>query len=231
METHLEKQQRTFDTVATVYDRTLPRHIQTYYRDKRLRFLNSVTDRKFMAVSIGAGTGFLEAELTQWKTVVCCDLSFEMCKAARKKGLRFVLCTNAEELPLKSRVADVCFSVATFHHLAESPVINRVVCEMIRITGDDGFCVIWDHNPKNPYWPILMRRVPQDNGRERLIPYGEMKALLDRTNAGWSSFYSGWVPDFAPPWCLGILRSIEFIFERMPLIRLFSAHVVYIIDK
>jgi SAM-dependent methyltransferase len=231
MEKHCDEQQRTFDTIAPEYDRTLPRHIQIYYRDKRLRLLNSVADRINLGISVGAGTGFLEAGLTQWKTVVCCDLSFEMCRAARKKGLRFVLCASAGELPFKSRISDVCFSIATFHHLAESPVIKKAVSEMIRITREGGSCVIWDHNPKNPYWPLLMHRVPQDNGRERLIPYREMKSLLDRSNVGWSSFYSGWVPDFAPPWSLGILRRIEFVLERLPLVRLFSAHAVYIIDK
>ena len=54
------------------------------------------------------------------------------------------------------------------------------VREMGRVVKRGGFVVLWDHNPANPYWPILMKRVPQDSGDERLVPLAE---LLDDIRA------------------------------------------------
>ena len=34
--------------------------------------------------------------------------------------------------------------------------------------------LVWDHNPRNPYWRRLMAKVPQDDGSERLVPEAEV---------------------------------------------------------
>ena len=41
---------------------------------------------------------------------------------------------------------------------------------MVRVARPGGRILVWDHNPRNPYWGRLMARVPQDTGEERLIP-------------------------------------------------------------
>ena len=48
------------------------------------------------------------------------------------------------------------------------------------MTRPGGRILVWDHNPRNPYWRMLMARVPQDTGEERLIPEDE---LLDGLGA------------------------------------------------
>jgi hypothetical protein len=45
---------------------------------------------------------------------------------------------------------------------------------MGRVVRPAGYVLIWDHNPLNPYWPILMKRVPQDHGDERLVSVWEL---------------------------------------------------------
>ena len=52
---------------------------------------------------------------------------------------------------------------------------------MARVSRPGGRIVIWDHNPRNPYWSLLMARVPQDTGEERLI--GEQE-VIDGLMAG-----------------------------------------------
>ena len=43
--------------------------------------------------------------------------------------------------------------------------------------------MVWDHNPRNPYWPYLMKRVPQDIGEERLIGLEELLGGLEAGGA------------------------------------------------
>ena len=45
---------------------------------------------------------------------------------------------------------------------------------MVRVARPGGRVLIWDHNPRNPYWANLMARVPQDTGEERLIGADEV---------------------------------------------------------
>ena len=62
-----------------------------------------------------------------------------------------------------------------------------------------GRILVWDHNPRNPYWGVLMARVPQDTGEERLIPEEEVVGGLRRAGAQLlSSDQLGMVPDFVP---------------------------------
>ena len=44
------------------------------------------------------------------------------------------------------------------HHLETPERVATTVREMGRVVKHSGFIVLWDHNPANPYWPILMKR-------------------------------------------------------------------------
>ena len=80
---------------------------------------------------------------------------------------------------------------------------------MCRVTRAGGHVVVWDHNPKNPYWPLLMKRVPQDTGEERLVPQEEVVADLQAAGVPTGAIQahrSGLVPDFTPPALLGLVQ-------------------------
>ena len=64
------------------------------------------------------------------------------------------------------------------HHIAEADSVHTALGEMVRVTRPGGLVLVWDHNPRNPYWKHLMARVPQDDGSERLIPVGEVVSGL-----------------------------------------------------
>jgi hypothetical protein len=123
-------------------------------------------------------------------------------------------------------------TVATLHHLGEPELVKATIEEMVRVTARGGLTVIWDHNPLNPYWPLLMSRVPQDADVHRLVPLREILATL-RGLPGLSVRYrrSGWVPDFAPRWSLRLFALVERTLEALPGVRALSAHNVVLVRK
>jgi hypothetical protein len=100
------------------------------------------------------------------------------------------------------------------------------------VTRAGGHVVIWDHNPKNPYWPLLMKRVPQDTGEERLVPQEEIVGDLRAAGVNdVTAQRSGLVPDFTPAALLGVVRLLEGLVERTPGLNVFCAHNVVVARK
>jgi UDP-glucose 4-epimerase len=69
------------------------------------------------------------------------------------------------------------------HHIAAPEAVRATLAEMVRVARPGGWVLVWDHNPRNPYWKLLMKRVPQDTGDERLIPERELLAGLRAAGA------------------------------------------------
>ncbi len=90
-------------------------------------------------------------------------------------------------------------TVAALHHIADPVAVRQTLGEMVRVAAPGGRVVVWDHNPRNPYWKLLMARVPQDTGEERLVPEAEVLAGLRGAGARvLLSSQLGLVPDFVP---------------------------------
>jgi hypothetical protein len=103
---------------------------------------------------------------------------------------------------------------------------------MARVTRPGGRVLVGDHNPLNPYWRLLMRRVPQDTGAERLIPTDELMAGL---RAGGVEplvvTRSGFVPDLVPPPLLRPMVAVERVVEATAGLNLLCAHNVVLAAK
>ena len=102
-------------------------------------------------------------------------------------------------MPFDDGEFDLSVSVATMHHIADPDSVRRALAEMVRVVRPGGKVIVWDHNPRNPYWPYLMKRVPQDRGDERLVGVDELST--GSAGAGRSPYRSpqlGMVPDFVP---------------------------------
>jgi hypothetical protein len=92
--------------------------------------------------------------------------------------------------------------------------------------------LVWDHNPRNPYWRSLMARVPQDTGDERLIPEDEVLAGLTGAGARIErSEQLGFVPEFVPRAAIGAAAAVERAVERTPGLRRLCAHNVVLAIK
>lgn len=218
----------TFDEIAEVYEETLPAHVVSHYLDKRVRWIEDRVPRG-KALDVGCGTGILAGRLAA--------RGYEMSGIDPSSGMLKILAERAPEvdaqrasgegLPFEDASFDLTLSVATFHHIAEPGAVRRTLGEMVRVTRPGGRILIWDHNPRNPYWRLLMARVPQDDGSERLIREAEIRAGLEAAGCGWIEAHQlGFVPDFAPPSLLPLAASLEHVVEQTPLIRRLCAHNV-----
>lgn len=217
-----------FDSIAAMYNASLPPHVVRHYLEKRVAFVRGRIPAPARLLDVGCGTVLLAQRLSQvGYEVVGLDLSYGMLLQG-SAALRYVQGDGAA-LPFPDGAFDGAVTVAALHHIFEPAKVASTIQEMLRVTRHGGAAIIWDHNPLNPYWPFLMRRLPQDDEDTRLVPAGEILRALD--TAGASSVRvvrSGWVPDFTPPWGLPAVQAVEFAFERLPLIRTISAHNVVV---
>ena len=153
-------------------------------------------------------------------------------RGRHKRGGQFVRVTFDENLAGDDGEFDLTMCVAVMHHIAEPEAVHKSLGEMVRVTRPGGLVLVWDHNPRNPYWKHLMARVPQDDGTERLIPEAEiLKGLTDGGAVIKSSLPSGFVPDFVPPRVLSFAAGAERVVEKTPGLRRLCAHNVVVAHR
>jgi SAM-dependent methyltransferase len=222
-----------FDQIATAYDEALPAHVVEHYLSKRTRFVLDHCPGG-SALDVGCGTGALATRLA--------GVGYAMTGVDPSEGMLEVLRTRAPEvdavrgsgtsLPFADDSFDLVLSVAVMHHIADPGDVLRTLAEMVRVAKPSGRVLVWDHNPRNPYWKSLMARVPQDTGEERLIAEHELLAGLRA--AGAEILFSaqlGMVPDFTPRRALRLAAAAERAAEGMPLVRHLCAHNVILAAK
>jgi SAM-dependent methyltransferase len=135
-------------------------------------------------------------------------------------------------LPFEDDSFDLVLSVAVMHHIADAHDVRQTLSEMVRVARPGGRVLVWDHNPRNPYWGRLMSRVPQDTGDERLIPEAEvLGGLRDAGAEVVLSAQLGMVPDFTPRALLRVAAAAERAAEHTPLVRRVCAHNVILAAK
>ena len=160
------------------------------------------------------------------------DLSPAMLAKARNRGVSQVYAALSTALPFEDSAFDLAITVATLHHLETPERVAGTIAEMARVIRPGGFTVFWDHNPLNPYWPLIMSRVPQDSGDERLVP---LREVLDDVAAAGLEVISarrvGLVPDFLPRWMLPAWQRVEALVEATPGLHSFMAHNVVVARK
>jgi SAM-dependent methyltransferase len=222
-----------FDAIAGLYDESLPAHVVEHYLRKRTRFIVAHCLRG-RGLDVGCGTGILAARLA--------DAGFDMTGLDPSAGMLEVMRSrtpavaavqaSGTALPFGDAEFDLVLSVATLHHIAEPEAVRRTLGEMVRVARPGGRIVVWDHNPRNPYWGRLMARVPQDTGEERLV--GEAEVLGGLRVAGAEILRCeqlGMVPDFVPRRTLRAAAAAERIVERTPLISRLGAHNVVLAGR
>lgn len=226
--------QTHFDDVAGIYDETLPPHVTEHYLEKRTRFVLSACPPPGRILDVGCGTGALAARLVaSGYEMVGLDPSPGMLEVMRGRAPEIeAVQGSATEMPFADDEFDLSLSVATMHHIADADAVRLALGEMVRVVKPGGRILVWDHNPRNPYWPYLMRRVPQDIGRERLIGLEELLPGLEAGGAEPLAVRQlGLVPDFTPRTLLGAAAVLERAAERTPVLRRRCAHNVVLAAK
>lgn len=223
-----------FDTVANAYDKSLPEHVVEHYLRKRTRFVIEHCPLG-KGLDVGCGTGVLAERLA--------EAGYEMSGVDPSPGMLDVAAANAPRvttavasgtsLPFPNDSFDLVITVAVLHHVANVDDVRATLGEMIRVCkAGSGRVIVWDHNPRNPYWGNLMARVPQDTGEERLIPEAEVVGGLRAAGGTVTSVTQlGLVPDFIPPGVLRFATAAERAFENLPVLHRFAAHNVVIAAK
>jgi SAM-dependent methyltransferase len=204
-----------------------------HYLRKRVAYVAATCPRG-AGLDVGCGTGVLAARLADaGYEMVGVDPSEGMLEVMRRRSpaLRAVAASGTS-LPFADDSFDLVLTVAVMHHIAEPEAVRQTLAEMVRVARPGGRVLIWDHNPRNPYWGSLMARVPQDTGEERLIPAREIVGGLRGAGARIISCTQlGLVPDFTPPAALPAAAALERAFERTPFVKQFAAHNVILATK
>jgi SAM-dependent methyltransferase len=139
---------------------------------------------------------------------------------------------SGSALPFGDDSFDLVTSVAVLHHIADPADVRQSLAEMVRVVRPGGRVLVWDHNPRNPYWGRIMARVPQDTGEERLVPEQEVLGGLRAAGAEvLLATQLGLVADFTPRAALRAAAGVERLVEHTPLARRLCAHNVVLATK
>jgi SAM-dependent methyltransferase len=200
---------------------------------KRVDVITAEAGQRGLALDVGCGTGVLADALSSvgW-TVIGVDASFPMLQPMRRRSGQPTH-ASACQLPFPAGAFDLVYTVASLHHIADPKSVRTTLTEMQRVCKPGGVIVVWDHNSRNPYWPIVMARVPQDTGAERIVPAEEITAAISQPEMQDPHVhYLGFVPDFAPKALLPALRWAERFVEAWPALgRYLCAHNVVVVRK
>jgi SAM-dependent methyltransferase len=222
-----------FDAIAGVYDDVFPSHVLEHYLHRRTTYLRALAPGPAV-LDIGAGTGLLAERLSEaGLEVVALDPFPRMLEQLqrRRPDVQTVV-ASGEDIPFPDDSFDLTYSVAVMHHIADPAKVRRTLEEMVRVTRPGGRIVVWDHNPLNPYWPFLMRRVPQDVGSERLVPRRELIGGLQAAGATVQRAERlGLLPEFVPASLMPAARALERLAEATPGVRNVCAHNVVLAEK
>lgn len=227
---HTHEQGAHFDSIAHEYDEAIPAHVMEHYHRKRVAVIRAWAPPGGKVLDVGCGTGALLKRCAPHFAVYGVDPSGGMLRVLAGPSPDVPLAAaDGSRLPFRDGVFHLAYCVAVLHHVIDPSAVKETLAEMVRVTAPGGHVLVWDHNPRNPYWPYLMKRVPQDHGDERLVPEAEIFDGLEAAGAAIvSSAQLGLVPDFAPRSLVGVFAGLEKLVEAVPGARRLCAHNVIV---
>ena len=121
-------------------------HRDAAFRDRWTTALGEVRDKTVIEVGCGPGNVFSTLGVKP-KVLIGVDVATGALEQARATGYE-ILCADAHDLPLSSRVADIVVLNATIHHCKH---MARVIEEAGRLVAPGGLLVS-DHDPQRSAW-------------------------------------------------------------------------------
>ena len=169
---------KKFDSVAGIYEK-----ISNSYTINR-RSESFKIDSSELVLETGSGTGIVSQLID--KSVICTDISYEMCKQAVRNKRKNVICCDAEKLPVRNNVLDGILSIEAIYYLNNPQDFLKTYHSalksnskiMITVFNQDmkfvdrirSFLRIFD---KNQYF---------DDGQRDFISINHLKEILEKSN-------------------------------------------------
>ncbi|MBN1602059.1 MAG: methyltransferase domain-containing protein [Chitinispirillaceae bacterium] len=230
-----------FDSIAEEYTEEIPEHIRLNLLEKKIGVNLSVLPKNsgLRGLDIGCGQGWYQMAMREHGfKMIGIDYSFAQVKNAAAYSNSYnhgTVCQGSiTQIPLQTGSLDFIYSINTFHHLMSVHDQQNALDELYRILKPGGYCLIHEMNIKNPVFRLYMSYLfplikSIDVGTEIWIKGNEK--MFFRQFKHKSTVYQTFLPDFLPEFIYKILKPVENIFEQIPVIRSFSAHLCIILKK
>ena len=119
--------QKKFDSIADKYEK-----ISNQYTVKR-RIESLQIETNGPILEVGSATGIITQYIDN--TVICTDISYQMCKHAKTKQSH-VVCCDAEMLPFKSNTFDAIISSEMIYYLKNPEYFISYSSQMLKNNGN-----------------------------------------------------------------------------------------------
>ncbi len=178
-----------FDEIAAEYDESLPAHVVEHYLRKRAAFVLEHCPRgrrprrglRHRRAGRAAGRRRLRDDRGRSLRRAC-----STCMRARAPEVEAVQALRRPSCPSPTARFDLVLTRrGDAPHRRPGGGARDARRDGAGRPRPAGASLVWDHNPRNPYWKLLMARVPQDTGEERLVPEdGGARGLRGGRRAG-----------------------------------------------
>jgi len=167
---------KRFSSVAKIYEK-----ISNQYTVHRRAESFKVDTSKFV-LEVGSGTGIVSDLIDT--SIICSDISYEMCKESVKKHVN-VICCDAEKLPIRDNVLDGIISTEVIYYLNDPKTFIESSCHILKKNGKL-MITIFNQDMKfidsiRSFLRIFNKKMYFDDGHE-LMKYDHLKELLGRSN-------------------------------------------------
>jgi ubiquinone/menaquinone biosynthesis C-methylase UbiE len=185
-------------------------------------------------LEIGCGTGMFSGPIQGAAgLVVSSDFSPGMLACAKARNPHAILVVaDAEQLPFKDGVFDGVAGVNTFSYYQQK---TRALREIDRVLKRPGKVVLYDMNLLNPLWFIY----PLADKRHRLY----FRHLAQSNRFFWRLLVRDsrfrlkelreffWIPFGSPPWLVDLLKPLDWLLTRLPVIKHFGSRLILVLEK
>tara|TARA_Y100000782_G_scaffold115083_1_gene154557 strand:+ start:2059 stop:2721 length:663 start_codon:yes stop_codon:yes gene_type:complete len=167
---------KRFSSIAKIYEK-----ISNRYTVHRRAESFKVNNSKFI-LEVGSGTGIVSDLIDS--SIICSDISYEMCKESIKRRAN-VICCDAEKLPIRDNILDIIISAEVIYYLNDAKNFiensNRILKKngrlVISITNQDMKFV----DSVRSFLRIFNKKMYFDDGHE-LMKYNHLQELLEKSN-------------------------------------------------
>ena len=236
-----DRQDIHFDSIASLYDEQLPKHIREFLLLKKTKFtleaLNKYTVPKSQGIDLGCGTGWYLKEIAKrGYKMTGLDYSSELVETARKNNpgnSAAILVGNILNLNLDKESFDFAYCINSLHHLENDSQLSTALSQINRILKPGGVLIIHELNTFFLFRIFLNYIFPLTNkidkfGGENWVSPGKLfkQSMFEVKEIHFYTFF----PHIIPKALFVFFSKINDFMEEASL-RKFGAHYMAVLIK